>query len=782
MVMKTALPFMLLAATAVGQDVQWASELLRYSSQHSPKQFSAKQVLGKPNVPIVGGSSPVAWAPSMENGGMEYVHVRFREPIHVRQIAVDENLNPGAIHQIFLFDSRRRQHKVYQNDDMVVPLAPEGRMFRHLIPRTDYLVTELKLVLRTDAVPGSNQIDAIGISASDESIVARINEVPDPSFIPKPESLGPMLNSEYDDMLPIISPDGKELYFGRKFSHENTGPMRLDDIYFSKLLPDGTWSKAVNIGPPLNNEYPNYVCAVSPDGNQLVLANEYNPTGGLTQGVSIATRGPDGSWGKPRDLRIKSFYNLNNFSCYHMNPDMNIVLMAIERHDTYGDMDIYVSFKIDGWNWSEPKNLGPTVNSAATEGSVFIAADNRSIFFCSDGFRGYGSFDMFMSRRLDDTWTNWTEPVNLGPHINSRQRDFYYTIPASGDYAYYSSDQNSMGKSDLFRIRLPDAVKPLPVTFLKTKPVDAITGKPLDVPVTYRVIGVEGTFDVQDDDGQVVMILPRKDATTITIDVPGYFPATKDLSLQNDLPHDDLLDYDETDEAERLLREVKAEVRDDVKEEVAQRLDTASQLTVAKEMEAESRRLDSLRHADEQAQRRKQALIDAAVKAAKEEKEQKIAELRKEMQQQAEAEVRREEAEKLKSSGEYREMTDDIELIPIREGQIVRLDNIWFDANQWTLRPESTIELDRVADFLKNNSGIYVEIGGHTNGLPSHDFCDELSDNRAKAVMDYLVAAGADARRITSRGYGKRLPVATNDTLAGRKKNQRVELKILRVE
>lgn len=776
---------------AHGQDIQWVHELLRYSSQYSPKQWSAAQVTGKPNVLPGYGSNPVAWAPATEDAGLEYVHVKFKTAIPVRQIAVAENLNAGSIYQIYLFDTRRKQHLVYEDHDIVPPLAPEGRMFRHFIPLTDYYVVELKLVLRTDAVPGMQQIDAIGVSSSEEPIEAGINEYRDPNFHPEPEWLGPLVNSEYDDMLPIISPDGRELYFGRKFSPENVGEMHHDDIYFSSRLSDSTWSKSANIGSPLNNEYPNYVCAVSPDNRQLVLANEYNPTGGLTQGVSIAQRLADGSWSKPKDLRIKGFYNLNKFSCYHINPGMDILVMAIERHDTYGDMDLYVSFKEEGvpgprtgqagWNWTEPLNLGPIVNTAATEGSVFLAADNRTIYFCSDGFSGYGSLDMFMSRRLDDTWTNWSEPLNLGSYINSPKRDFYYTIPASGEYAYFSSDEGSMGRSDMFRIPLPARAKPLPVTFLKANTVDLITGKPLEVTVKLRSLTEMVDTLLPSGSGEVVMIIPREGVQVIEMEKPGYFPVMRDLTMEGTIPEDDLLDYDETDVEEELLREVKQEVRDSVQQDVQQQLQETDEAEVVARLREQAVQ-DSIAAAQAEAQRRKQQLIDEVVKAELAERERKREEAKEELRLQAEAEVKKEEAQRLEASTRYREFNDSIRMVPLREGQVVRLDNIWFDANQWTLRPESTTELDRLVEFLNENPNIYVEIGGHTNGLPTHEFCDTLSNNRAKAVVDYLVDHGVPHERLTWKGYGKRQPVAGNDTLAGRKRNQRVELKIVRVD
>ena len=95
---------------------------------------------------------------------------------------------------------------------------------------------------------------------------------------------------------------------------------------------------------------------------------------------------------------------------------------------------------------------------------------------------------------------------------------------------------------------------------------------------------------------------------------------------------------------------------------------------------------------------------------------------------------------------------------------------------------ESFVALEEVVEFLKSNPNIYVEIGGHTNGLPNDDFCFKLSNTRAKSVTEYLISKGLKPDHITWKGYGKTEPIADNATVAGRKKNQRVELKIISVE
>jgi len=117
----------------------------------------------------------------------------------------------------------------------------------------------------------------------------------------------------------------------------------------------------------------------------------------------------------------------------------------------------------------------------------------------------------------------------------------------------------------------------------------------------------------------------------------------------------------------------------------------------------------------------------------------------------------------------------------IREGMTLRTNQIFFQADKSLITNQSFEVLDDIYQFLRSNQGVIIEVGGHTNGLPPHNYCDELSDARAKAVTDYLARKGIDRDRLEYKGYGKRQPIATNETPAGRRKNQRVEFKILRV-
>ena len=121
----------------------------------------------------------------------------------------------------------------------------------------------------------------------------------------------------------------------------------------------------------------------------------------------------------------------------------------------------------------------------------------------------------------------------------------------------------------------------------------------------------------------------------------------------------------------------------------------------------------------------------------------------------------------------------DFRLTPAKKGESFRLDNLQFRANSYVIKSESWEELDELAIFMRNNSKLLVEIGGHTNGLCDDEYCNNLSRQRAEAVKTYLQEKGIDASRIEAVGYGKSRPIASDDTPEGRSLNQRVEVTIL---
>lgn len=276
------------------------------------------------------------------------------------------------------------------------------------------------------------------------------------SFSEPKEDLGDNINSIYNDIVPILTNDMKRLYFCRSYNILNYG---RDDIWYSDIDDNGEWSKALNLGQPLNNDLNNFVCGVSKCGDTLVLGTIYEHLKDSLQGLSFTYK-DSGHWAYPETIEIVNYYNLNDVNGFYMCFDTRTLLLTIEREDSYGGTDVYVSFEIAEWVFSEPINLGPMINTEFEELSPYITYDGVTLFFSSYGHDGLGDADIFMSRRLDDTWTNWTKPLNLGKSINSPGWDAHFKITSDGKYAYFASNERVNLNSNLYRISLPEHIQP----------------------------------------------------------------------------------------------------------------------------------------------------------------------------------------------------------------------------------------------------------------------------------------------------------------------------------
>jgi outer membrane protein OmpA-like peptidoglycan-associated protein len=172
---------------------------------------------------------------------------------------------------------------------------------------------------------------------------------------------------------------------------------------------------------------------------------------------------PDGKWGDPQNLGapINTKFNDANAS---ISPDGRNLYYVSTRPDGLGGWDIWVSTKQEDGKWGDPKNLGPGINTAENEVFVFIHWDGITLYFSSDGRGGFGGADIFRSVLMPSGWSN---PINLGPVVNSPDKDFYFTIPASGDLAYFSSTRSdTLGQEDLYVVPVPMILKPSGLTLV----------------------------------------------------------------------------------------------------------------------------------------------------------------------------------------------------------------------------------------------------------------------------------------------------------------------------
>lgn len=480
------------------------------------------------------------------------------------------------------------------------------------------------------------------------------------------ENLGPNVNSEYNDSGPRISPDGKSLYFFRIDHPEDL--KGSNDIWVSHLQEgDSTWSVAERLGEPLNNYSDNAVHSVSMDGKSLLVHDIYLKNKMSKSGVSITTQNDDGTWAFPKALKIKKYKNTNEICAFYLSDDWETLILAIETPNTVGKQDLYVSFHNKKKNtWSEPLDLGTTINSAGGEATAFLAEDQKTLYFSTDGRTDTkGGFDIYKSVRQDSTWTNWSEPENLGSPYNTADDEFYFSIPSHAGGWAYLSHSHAHGHSDITRIK--KVTEPIP------DPRALVMGLLYDDSTKHTIAGDVEFFKMPEH--ALVGVAKSDTATEYVMNLPGYS---------------------------------KYEFRIKVKgyKEYVGEIDLTN---MSKDMD-----------------------------------------LRK-----------------------------DIYLTPIPEPVVavaISLKNVEFETGKWDILPQFEAELQKFVDILKTYPEHKYVIEGHTDSVGKDAANQTLSENRAKAVLDYVVAKGADASRLESVGYGEKKPVSTNDTTEGRQRNRRVDL------
>lgn len=291
------------------------------------------------------------------------------------------------------------------------------------------------------------------------------NLVPESELFLSKTRLPETINSKYSEISPIIASDGNVLYFTVHGSPENTGYTKNksdQDVYYSEQI-DGKWTQRKKMKLPVNSMYPNAVCGVLADNSGLLLGGIYPHYTGLGPLISYKTRT---QWGVPQPISIPGFYNEDSQYGFAVSPDGNALVMSLKRKEGLGKRDLYVSLKDENGRWTEPKWMGPIINSPKTETEPYISADGTTMYFASDGRKGYGKCDNYVTRRLDDSWTKWSEPLNLGPNFNTPKDEFGISVDVISGKAYFSSSYKSTGGTDIYSVEIPAYAKPQPIVVL----------------------------------------------------------------------------------------------------------------------------------------------------------------------------------------------------------------------------------------------------------------------------------------------------------------------------
>lgn len=287
------------------------------------------------------------------------------------------------------------------------------------------------------------------------------DEVSEPS---EKEALPKVINSAYMEARPLISPDGTILYFCRRNYPENfNGESDRQDIWSSKRLESGEWSQPENLGEPLNNKGVNAIVSITSSSDTGYFVNSYQKMPKNATNVLAKAYKTDGGWSEPESITIERFSNRSVYADFYYSDQANVLLLAIEKVDDkelVGDQDLYVSFPTTSGKWGEPVNLGNVVNTNRADYAPFLGADGKSLFFVSEGHTGEGGSDIFYAKRLDDSWTQWSVPENLGQPINSKAEESYFSITSDFEEIYFESYKKRALNRDIYSAKLPDQFKP----------------------------------------------------------------------------------------------------------------------------------------------------------------------------------------------------------------------------------------------------------------------------------------------------------------------------------
>jgi outer membrane protein OmpA-like peptidoglycan-associated protein len=257
------------------------------------------------------------------------------------------------------------------------------------------------------------------------------------------------VNSEYEESMPLLSPDGTTLFFSRFLSPYNKGGEYSGaDVWMSRYdVTKLDWSKADN-SKIENNAGNNVVVGIAPKGDMIYLQNTVASRD--VYGIHFSKK-IGSTWTRPELIPVDGIA-AEGFLGLYVSPDFDVIFLSMKGADSRGEEDLYVSLKNGAGEWSEPKNLGATINTKGFEISPYLSADKTRLYFASSGHPGQGDADIFVSERQYGSWEVWSAPKNLGSAINSDKFDAYFSI--YGDSLCFFSSNRGGKMSDIYRSKI----------------------------------------------------------------------------------------------------------------------------------------------------------------------------------------------------------------------------------------------------------------------------------------------------------------------------------------
>lgn len=482
---------------------------------------------------------------------------------------------------------------------------------------------------------------------------------------------------------------------GKYLYYTSLSPARneKENIWRSERLATG-WGRPYEV-EELNTDKNEAIGSFSLDGNTAYLFGNYKR--GQLDG-DIFTSVWDGSqWGNPQPLDLVNSPYVEAHP-YVFNDEL--LFFTSSRDGGYGGFDIWMS-EFAGDAWSDPINLGPVINSSGNEQTPFLTYDGRTLFFASDHHPGFGGYDIFKSVRIGESWQEWSIPENLGLPINSIRNDrAFFHIPASNE-AMISSDRAADGFEKIKNLSIIYTSPPSYVV------VNEDTGE-------EEVVVITPTGDIPEDEIDESTIAETEEEKPRFVRVYGRLSDEDGNPLAGEIAFTTAL-------GDSMYRDV-AVANDNGYYEIDLPLTDVYTVIVNQE--------DYMLFTQELA------------------------------------------------IGESERRQLNIKLQMLEPEKIFSFDNVLFEFESSELKQESFAVLDEIVLTMLNNSWLKLGIAGHTCNMGSDAYNMKLSKARAISVFEYLVSKGIEADRLTHTGYGESQPLNDNATIAKRQKNRRVEFQV----
>ncbi|MGB3617527.1 MAG: OmpA family protein [Catalinimonas sp.] len=462
-----------------------------------------------------------------------------------------------------------------------------------------------------------------------------------------------------------------------------------------------------------------YFPVLTADENILIYTARVGNERQHDENIVVSQRYPDGAWTRPAPISTNINTPRNEGTCSISADAKVIVFTMCSDRVGQGGCDLYISYRT-GNVWARPENMGPAINSPHWDTQPSLSADGRQLYFASNRPGGQGKTDVWVARRGDDG--EWGRPTNLGASVNTAEEDWAPFIHNNGRTLYFSSDGHpGMGGLDLFMTQLDAGGWQQPKNL----------GYPLNTHLNENSLfvtadGATAYFSKED-------LTSGRQPTSLLYSFA--MPEAIQPMLKTGYVSGKVFDADSKEPLQATV-----ELVDLATGEVVQQVNSDPQsgdyLIVLTEGSGYALYVS-----------RKDYLFTSMT-----------------------FDYREQGAEGVKV---------DVPLSPLREGMKTRLDNIFFASGEWELLDDSRVELQRIASFLKQNPDLRVEIEGHTDDVGTDAANQRLSEQRARTVREYLTERGVTADRLQSKGYGEAQPVAPNDDDDGRRRNRRIEFRVL---